>query len=464
MPAGCGEDDDAAKTEAPKPQASAGKWKTWVLESGSEVRVPPPPKPGSGAEETDRRRLKDARAKGTQEEEQVARSYTRAPVVEPWIEQNIQLVASKPKDVPASSRSYSNTAVAMYDAVVAASHWQRAYKRKPPPGDSLVPRSSEFSYPSEHAAIAGAASRVLAYLYPDYPKARLEERAEDASNALVAAGAVYPSDVEAGLELGRRVGDRVVAHAKKDGAETIRWDGKRPRGPEHWEPPPGSTGKPNRPEAGRWKTWISDPVSRFLPKPPPKYGSKEFVANAREVMRTKEQLTPEQKRLADFWEGMEGTALPQGIWNRVLIEYVRDKKQSVPEQARTFALFNVALADAGGAIWYAKYQTGWWDPRPINAIRDLGLDKRWKSYLDPTPLFPAYPSGTSGYSGAAGEMLTHLFPDDAEMWRSRAREAGMSRFWGGVHWKIDVTAGLDVGRNVARGVVEHAKNDGAEEP
>lgn len=61
-------------------------------------------------------------------------------------------------------------------------------------------------------------------------------------------------------------------------------------------------------------------------------------------------------------------------------------------------------------------------------------------------------------------MLTHLFPDDAEMWRSRAREAGMSRFWGGVHWKIDVTAGLDVGRNVARGVVEHAKNDGAEEP
>ena len=461
-PAGCG-DDDKAETQAPrKALTPAGKWKTWVLESGGDVRVPAPPKPGSAAAEADTRRLEDTKEKGTQEEEQVARHYTRAPVVEPWFEQNVQLVARRPKDVPYSSRAYSNTAVAMYDAVIAATHWQQIYKRKPPPGESVVRRSAEFSYPSEHATIAGAASRVLAYLFPEYPRARLDERAEDASNALVAAGAAYPSDVEAGLELGRRVGERVVAHAKKDGAETIKWNGKRPRGPEHWEPPPGSTGKPNRPEAGRWKTWISDPVSRFRPKPPPKYGSREFVANAREVMRTTDNLTPRQKRLADFWEGMEGTALPHGIWDRVLIEYMRDKQQSVPEQLRTFALLNVALADAGGAIWYAKYETGWWDPRPINAIRDLGLDKRWKSYLDPTPLFPAYPSGTSGYSGAAGEMLSYLFPDDAEMWRRRAREAGMSRFWGGVHWKIDVPAGLGVGRKVAQGVVEHAKNDGAE--
>jgi hypothetical protein len=37
-----------------------------------------------------------------------------------------------------------------------------------------------------------------------------------------------------------------------------------------------------------------------------------------------------------------------------------------------------------------------------------------------------------------------------------------SRFWGGVHWKIDVSAELGVGRKVARGVVEYARNDGAE--
>jgi hypothetical protein len=463
----CGGDDDdkeTAQKDAPavKAPSTAGDWTAWVLDSGAEIRVPPPPKSASAAAEADIRRLQEAKNKGTQEEEQVARSHTRTPVVEPWLEQNIRLVASRPKDVPYSSRAYPNTAVAMYDAMVAAMHWQQEYKRKPPPGESAVTRAAQYSYPSEHAAMAGAASRVLEYLFPEYPKARLEERAENVSNALVAAGAIYPSDAEAGLELGRKVGERVVANAKRDGAETIKWDGKRPRGPEHWEPPPGSTGKPNRPEAGLWKTWVSDPIKRFVPKPPPKYGSKQFVANAREVIRTTEQLTPRQKRLADFWEGMEGTALPHGIWNRVMIEYMRDKQQSLPEQVRAFALFNVALADAGGAIWYSKFQTGWWDPRPINAIRDLGLDKNWKSYLDPTPLFPAYPSGTSGYSGAAGEMLSYLFPADEAMWRKRAREAGMSRFWGGVHWRVDVDAGLGVGRKVAQGVVRHARNDGAE--
>lgn len=51
-------------------------------------------------------------------------------------------------------------------------------------------------------------------------------------------------------------------------------------------------------------------------------------------MRVKELLTPRQKRLADFWEGMEGTALPAGIWNQVVLAYLRDKELSVPRQAR----------------------------------------------------------------------------------------------------------------------------------
>lgn len=44
----------------------------------------------------------------------------------------------------------------------------------------------------------------------------------------------------------------------------------------------------------------------------------------------KDDLTPEQKKLAQFWEGMAGTALPAGIWNRVAIEYIRHKRLSVP--------------------------------------------------------------------------------------------------------------------------------------
>lgn len=458
--AGCGADDQSKRSAK---ESTAGDWKTWVLKSGSEVRVPPPPKRGSAAAKRDDEALKAAVSKRTAKVEASARTYTRAPVVEPWIKQNIELVSSLPKDVPASSRAYSNTSVAMYDAAVAAYHWKYVYNRKAPNTDPAVARTPDPSYPSEHAAIAGAASRTLAYLYPDYPKARLDQQAERAASSLVAAGTIRPSDAEAGLELGRAVAERVIAHAKRDGFDTIKWDGRRPRGPEHWEPPPGSTGQPNRPFAAKAKTWLLSPVSRFRPPPPPKYATRGFIANARDVMRVKERLTPRQKRLADFWEGMEGTALPAGIWNQVTVEYVREKNLSVPRQARTFALLNVAMADAGSAIWDSKYLTGWWDPRPINAIRDLGLDKTWESYLLPTPLFPAYPSGTSGYSGAASEVLAHLFPDDAKLWRTKGKEAGYSRLWGGVHWRIDVEQGLPMGRKVGHLVVEHAKRDGAEE-
>ena len=451
---GCGGSDGDDTPRGSEP--TAGSWKTWVLSSPEQIRVPPPPGGDSAAATRDADALAAATRAKTPQQVALARDYSAAPVVEPWLEQTMELVARRPKDPPNSSRSYSYVSAAMQDAVLAAYHWKYEYDRAAPDGA----RAADPSYPSEHAAIAGAASRLIAHLYPEYPKARLDERAEDVAQARVATGANYPSDVEAGLELGRKIADRYIEKAKNDGS-TRKWDGKRPRGPEHWEPPPGSTGQPIQPVAGTWKTWLLNPVDRFHPPAPPKYGTPAFIANARDVMRAKEQLTPEQKRLAKFWEAGPGTALPAGIWNKVVIAYVRDKNLSVPRQTRLFALLNVAQHDTGTACWNAKYQTGWWDPRPISAIRDLGLDKKWESYLG-TPLFPAYPSCTSNYSGASGEVLAHVFPDDAKMWRARAQEAGMSRLWGGVHWRIDVEQGLKMGRRVAGLVIKRAEQDGAE--
>lgn len=453
---GCGDSDD--ERSGPSAEPSAGSWNTWVLRSPGAIRVPPPPREGSAAARRDEDRMRAARNERTASEERAEREFGADPAVKPWLERAMAFVAERAKDPPAASRAYGLVSVAMEDAAVAAWYWKYRYDRKPLEGKSSVMRAPDPSYPSEHAAIAGAASRVLEYAFPEQPKARLEEQAEDAARSRVTSGANLPSDADAGLELGRRVADRVIAYAKRDGF-TRKWNGKRPRGFGYWAPPPGSTAQPVQPLAGTWRTWAIENGRQFRAPRPPKLDSARMRKEAREVMRVRDNLTPRQKRVARFWAGGEGTALPPGIWNQVMLRYVATRNLTTPAAARVFALLNVAQADAGVASWDTKF--AYWFPRPENGIRDLGLDRRWKPYLA-TPFFPAYVSGHATYSAAAGEVLAHLFPDDAKFWRARGREAATSRVYGGIHWPIDGVEGRRIGLEVGHATVERAKRDRVE--
>ena len=299
---------------------------------------------------------------------------------------------------------------------------------------------------------------MLSYLYPEVPQARFDGDADDAAQLRVVAGTTYPSDAKAGLELGRAIGERVVAVAKRDGS-TRKWNGKRPRGRGYWEPPPGSLARPVEPLAGTWDTWVLRNGRQLRPDPPPAYDSAKFRAEAEEVARMKAELTPEQERIAKFWAGGQGTPLPPGVWNQVMFSYVRDERISIPLQTRVFALLNVAMADAGVASWDAKFT--YWNLRPENVMDELGIAKNWKPLLD-TPFFPAYVSGHATYSGAAGEVLAHLFPSDAKLWRAKAEEAGISRLYGGIHYRSDNVVGQRMGREIGRLVVRRAEQDGAE--
>ncbi|MDQ3972954.1 MAG: vanadium-dependent haloperoxidase, partial [Actinomycetota bacterium] len=210
--------------------------------------------------------------------------------------------------------------------------------------------------------------------------------------------------------------------------------------------------------AGTWRTWVLASGSQLRPAPPPPIGSPENLAEAREVMRAKDELTPEQQRFARYWEGGEGTSLPPGIWNEVALAYAARDRLSTPRAARLFALLNVSQADAGVAAWDAKYV--YWYPRPENTIRDL-VDPNWTPLLQ-TPLFPAYVSGHAVYSGAAGEVMGYLFPAELAQFRAKAEEAAISRVYGGIHWPVDSEDGLPMGREIGRLVVEWARADGSD--
>lgn len=455
--AACGDGDGAARADGAEP--GAGGWRTWVLSSADDIAVDAPPSSESAASRADIAELRRAQRTRTPAAARTAAASARRSPLEPWMNINFKLVANRAKNPVAASRAYALLSVAMYDATVAA--WKAKYRYdRPAPSDvqALAEAGPDPSYPSEHAVIAGAASGVLAYLYPEYPRARLEEMAQRLAGERVTAGLNYPSDVRAGLKLGREVSTKVIAYAKRDGSDR-KWNGDRPHDKGSWQPPPGSTARPVAPLGGTYRTWIMTSGRQFRPPPFPPYGSPEYRAQAQAVIDAKKHLTAAQRKAAEFWAGGQGTPLPPGIWNQVNLRYQRSKAESLPRQVRVLALLNVAQADAGVAGWDSKY--AYWIARPENAIRDLGMDKTWKPLID-TPFFPSYVSGHAVYSGAAGDVMAYLFPEDATYFRAKAQEAADSRVWGGIHYPLDGSEGLKVGRKIAALVVARARTDGAD--
>lgn len=451
---------DQKPKAAPGAELKAGTWKTYVLASPGAIKVPAPPTGDRAkAEQDEVSRLANQRTPDVQE---AVKHWNQDLALKPWLDLDMELVAHGVKDPPLASRGYSLTSVAIYDAVVAAYHWKYEYNRKGPTGVStLTAQSPDPSYPSEHAAIAGAASKVLEYIFPDEPVGTFDDLAKQAAESRVQAGVNFRSDVDAGLALGRAVADKVLARAKADGSDK-KWDGNRPpgigRGPQFWEDPPGLITPPTQPLAGTWKTWVLTSASQFRPPPPAPYGSPELAAGAKEVLDVAANLTDQQKAIARFWAGGAGSALPPGLWNQIALVYTAAAKFDTPRAARLFAALNTAENDAALAVWDAKF--AYWSPRPINVIRDLGLDPTWKPLLN-TPIFPSYVSGHAGYSGAASEVMSYFFPNDAATFEAKAQEAAMSRLYGGIHFRADNEVGLDLGHKVGRLVVDRVKQDGA---
>jgi membrane-associated phospholipid phosphatase len=335
--------------------------------------------------------------------------------VGPWIEVVLNEIATHRLDPPHASRVLATLSVAM----------QRAVARARPTASAA-------------AAVDGAASTVLAYFFRD-ESGRFHGLAIRAEHASVS------SSTEGGFALGRRVGEELVARAESDGADAP-FTGTIPVGPEFWVPTPPGFLPPLLPGWGRVLPWnIGDPVA-LRPPPPPRPGQSAFEVEVREVYDVSRTLTPEQRAIALFWADGPGTFTPPGHWNAIALELVRAHGLDSAQATRVFAVLNTAQADAFICVWDAKY--AYWSPRPITAIR-REIDPSW-SPLIATPPFPSYISGHSGTSGAAATVLSVFFPDDAAQLNAWAREAALSRLYGGIHFPTDNEVGLALGTSVGQ--------------
>ncbi len=198
-------------------EPEAGSWSPWVLTSGRELRLPPPPNEQSTAAE-----LRELKKLGAGDDAAVVERIRHWDAWSPAHRWNEMLTEMSIRDAIGSTAGIRAAAllnVVIHDAMVAAWDSKHAYNRKRPseldrrlPIEVTVPWSP--SYPCEHSVVAGAAAAVLAHLFPADAQ-RLAAAAHEAAWSRVVAGAAYPSDARAGLDLGRAVARRVIALASQ---------------------------------------------------------------------------------------------------------------------------------------------------------------------------------------------------------------------------------------------------------
>ena len=223
---------------------------------------------------------------------------------------------------------------------------------------------------------------------------------------------------------------------------------------------------PLLPEWGNNRTFAM-PEGASCPTPGnPPYSvdtSSKFYAEAKEAYDTVKALTPEQMGIARFWSDDPMLSMtPPGHWISIALQVAERANLSLDDDVDLLARLGMAMADAFIGCWHEKYEFNL--VRPITYIKRV-IDPKWEPLLN-TPPFPEYPSGHSTVSGAVADVLTAFFGDNYSFedktgspdgrkprsftsFRAAAEEAGLSRLYGGIHFRSAIEDGLAQGRCVA---------------
>ena len=385
-------------------------------------------------------------------------------VVLQWNETVLKAIRADNTPPPLAARNLAIVHAAIYDAVNAVTRTHRAYRV-----DLTAPEAT-----SPEAAAAVAAHRVLVALYPK--QVERFDAVLDRALATVADGAGKTT----GIHLGRGVAERLLDWRREDGAQR-RVTYKPSFAAGYWRPTPPGFRAALLPQWTMLTCFCMKSGSQFRPSAPPAMSSTEYAASYREVKSlggvNSRVRTAEQTTIARFWSDDAGTVTPPGHWNRIAQTVALQRGTTLDENARLFALLNLALADAGIVAWDCKFKYNTW--RPVQGIQAADPtvnaatlpDPEWMPLLT-TPPFPTYTSGHSTFSGAAAAVLAKFFGTDEVRFSSTteglpgvtrtfkrfseaADEAGKSRIYGGIHWEFDNSEGLACGRALGEYVADH---------
>ena len=345
---------------------------------------------------------------------------------------------------PYAARVFAYVSVAQYDALLVAAYYQDKFKAVTP----SVSADKKPSYPSEEAAALTSTLTVLKALFPA-ATTYLNERGATIRQTLLQNRKYVLSDIAAGEQIGQQVAEKVLARAQSDGMKEAQSRSFAANMAAFaWK----SRQKPTRPTIepyfGTVKPWLFQNVVDYRPAAPPSVNSEAFKQEIETVKQYLRMVQKPKVTTITHWADPEFTATPAGHWNTIACDLIAKRNLNLLEQARILAHLNRAMMDATIVCWEAK--TYYMYPRPSQVDNSI-------TPLIPQPNFPSYPSGHSTFSATAATVLAHFFPDSEKNLWEMAEEASESRIYAGLHYKMDCTAGMEIGKKIGRLAVEQLK-------
>ena len=282
------------------------------------------------------------------------------------------------------------------------------------------------------------------------------------------------------------VSKQILAYAKADRYNRIsNYPRYTPAGtPATWFPTPPAYIAAIEPYFRTVRPFTLDTCNQFIPPPPVAYSENKNGAFYRLMQQNYTNGLPAaQRAIAAFWDcnpfavqdnghllvGIKKIS-PGAHWLGITGIACGKARKSFSESMLIHTAVSIGLTDAFICCWDEKYRSN--RIRPETAIRK-GIDANWAPLIQ-TPPFPEYPSGHAVISASSATILSHYFgdrfayTDSVELsyglparsyhsFQEAALEAGLSRFYGGIHFMDAVTNGREQGLRVGEWVLAKMK-------
>ncbi len=409
----------------------------------------------------------------------VSPRVTRADAVTDWnliASNSIVVTAGQPP--PVSVLHFAMVHGAVYDAVNAIDRGHQPYLVQPPSNPT----------DSKEAAAATAAFRVLVG-FPDLPGLfpAQQPTLQPQYDAYIAALPDNPPESKAaGVAIGEATA-RAMLQARMNDGRFGPPPALYPPAPGIWRPTPPNYANDPAPWVGDVRPFFVPGAEMLRTDGPNALTSAAYAEDFNEVKElgslTSTTRTPDQTDAAIFWQDHA-----PALYNRIFRTLAASQNLDIVENARLFAMENLAGADALIGCWNDKYYWQFW--RPITAIReavtdgnpDTVADPTWLPLFDPatpvchlpalvTPPFNDHPSGHACATGAFVHTLQNFFGADKvavsafsnkscttrrfDRFSDIQREVIGARVWAGIHFRTADTQGVVLGNKVAHYLEKH---------